>query len=86
MSTLEVVRRGTFTFPHESLSPEARDLISRCLTYDPKDRPSIEQVLQHPWLTGRPTSSPPISHSVPIVRKDLREAFNQGAEQMRVGS
>jgi serine/threonine protein kinase len=36
-------------FPTES-SPEARDLVIYMLNPDPDQRPSIQLVLQHPWL------------------------------------
>ena len=32
------------------LSPELRDLLKRLMTIDPKMRPSIKEVLVHPWL------------------------------------
>ena len=32
------------------LFAEVEDLIRTCLSLDPKDRPSYEQILQHPWL------------------------------------
>lgn len=31
-------------------SPELKDLISKCMTYDPKCRLSAEEALQHPWF------------------------------------
>lgn len=34
------------------LSEEVQSLIRLCLRYNPEDRPSIEQILQHPWLKG----------------------------------
>jgi serine/threonine protein kinase len=36
-------------FPTDS-SPEARDLVIYMLNPDPDQRPSIQLVLQHPWL------------------------------------
>ncbi|ESN95977.1 hypothetical protein HELRODRAFT_86213 [Helobdella robusta] len=35
------------------LSSEIRDLIEWCLTFDPVDRPSLEEILQHNWFTCR---------------------------------
>ena len=32
------------------LSPQCEDLILRCLEYRPAERPTLEQILQHPWL------------------------------------
>jgi len=33
------------------LSKEVKDLIYQCLAFRPEKRPSLETVLQHPWLT-----------------------------------
>jgi serine/threonine protein kinase len=33
-----------------SISPEARDFVSKCLLKDPDERPSTDEVLQHRWL------------------------------------
>ncbi|CAF4551048.1 unnamed protein product, partial [Rotaria magnacalcarata] len=32
------------------LSPELKNLIQRCLTQNPDRRPSLEAILEHPWL------------------------------------
>lgn len=34
------------------LSPEAVDLLNQLIRTEPSERPSIETVLQHPWITG----------------------------------
>lgn len=39
---------------YASLSSEARDLIEKCLVFDPFNRPSFEDVLNHVWL-AKPT-------------------------------
>lgn len=33
-----------------NVSQECQDLVKRCLTLDPWDRPCFEEILQHPWM------------------------------------
>lgn len=44
------IREGRYPFPGH-LSPAARSLIERLLTPDPSGRPSLEEVLGHPFFT-----------------------------------
>ncbi|XP_043229010.1 serine/threonine-protein kinase pim-1-like isoform X3 [Amphibalanus amphitrite] len=41
------------------VSAEVRDLIRRCLCIRPQDRPSLEEVMRHPWMEAQLSSSPP---------------------------
>ncbi|EYC22639.1 hypothetical protein Y032_0017g3470 [Ancylostoma ceylanicum] len=36
---------------YTSVSAEAKDLIARCLAFDPFSRCSLEEILKHPWVT-----------------------------------
>ncbi|KAM9752550.1 serine/threonine-protein kinase pim-2 isoform 2-T2 [Menidia menidia] len=45
------ILQATPTFPR-GLSPECRALIGWCLSYRPESRPSLEQLLAHPWMQG----------------------------------
>ncbi len=50
---IESVKDGVYdteSFPYNSLSNEAKDLIDRLLTYDPNDRITVEEALEHPWF------------------------------------
>lgn len=38
------------------LSHEAKDLIRKCLSIRPSDRPSLEDILVHPWMAPTPLS------------------------------
>lgn len=39
------------------ISPEAKDIVSRMLTPNPRWRVGIEDLQRHPWITGAPTRS-----------------------------
>lgn len=34
----------------DSVSKDAKDLVQKMLTVDPKCRPSVDTVLKHPWI------------------------------------
>jgi len=51
---MQNVQKGKFVFPEEEwgvISKEAKDLISKMLTYEPSKRISAKQVLLHPWFS-----------------------------------
>ncbi|KAM6948214.1 serine/threonine-protein kinase pim-2-like [Aplochiton taeniatus] len=41
--------KATLYFPR-GISRDCRHLIRRCLSVCPEDRPSLEQILEHPWM------------------------------------
>ncbi|XP_063039170.1 serine/threonine-protein kinase pim-1-like [Melospiza melodia melodia] len=43
--------RGRILFPRW-LSQECQDVIKRCLSMQPSDRPSLEELFCHPWVKG----------------------------------
>jgi len=49
------------------LSHECQDLIRRCLSVMPCDRPSLEDLLTHPWMTTKLDST--VSVGIPLHRR-----------------
>ncbi|KAI3639590.1 hypothetical protein MIR68_002284 [Amoeboaphelidium protococcarum] len=47
--TYKRITQVDIRFP-STVSPEARDLISKLLRHDPPDRIPLEEVLKHPWI------------------------------------
>ncbi|XP_036989538.2 aurora kinase A isoform X1 [Artibeus jamaicensis] len=57
--TYRRISRVEFTFP--DFVPEgARDLISKLLMHNPSQRPTLKEVLEHPWIAAN-SSKPPSS-------------------------
>mmetsp|Transcript_6795 Transcript_6795/g.12562 ORF Transcript_6795/g.12562 Transcript_6795/m.12562 type:complete len:585 (+) Transcript_6795:392-2146(+) len=53
------IRHGAYEFHREQwegISPEAKELVSRMLTVDPRKRITIDGVLEHPWMANAPRS------------------------------
>ncbi|XP_004484680.1 aurora kinase A [Dasypus novemcinctus] len=57
--TYNRISRVEFTFP-DFVTEGARDLISRLLKHNPSQRPTLKEVLEHPWITAN-SSKPPSS-------------------------
>lgn len=75
--TLERSAKGEYDMSGpewESISDEAKDLVSRMLCYDPSNRITAQEILLHPWITmamdeGKdvpPLPSASISDSMPL--------------------
>uniref|UniRef100_A0A8D2CLJ2 non-specific serine/threonine protein kinase n=1 Tax=Sciurus vulgaris TaxID=55149 RepID=A0A8D2CLJ2_SCIVU len=54
---LNLVMQASYDIPPH-VSPGARSLIQQLLTVDPRQRPTLEQVMGHPWLSQGEDSSP----------------------------
>eukprot|EP00457_Paulinella_chromatophora_P004007 gb/GEZN01004017.1/.p1 GENE.gb/GEZN01004017.1/~~gb/GEZN01004017.1/.p1 ORF type:complete len:324 (-),score=73.00 gb/GEZN01004017.1/:207-1178(-) len=56
----KLIKGGRYSFPEEywgGISKQAKDLVSRCLTVNPKERISPQGVLDHPWVKGEGSAS-----------------------------
>ncbi|GMS89073.1 hypothetical protein PENTCL1PPCAC_11248 [Pristionchus entomophagus] len=70
---------------YSPVSPEARDLISRCLHFDPFARCSINEMLSHPWLRrDRPSWTTLVTRldslSTPSSTSDNKENIDQNGD------
>lgn len=88
------VALGQYTFLSpwwDEISESAKDLVSRLLTVDPEKRYTIDEFLQHPWITKAankrlPTSSEVAEHmkassipSTPMHERGVRDVARSGA-------
>jgi len=46
----EILRANVTFDAEQQLSPDVCELISRCLSCEPSRRPSLSDILQHPWM------------------------------------
>ncbi|MBZ3884087.1 Sperm motility kinase 3 [Sciurus carolinensis] len=63
------IREGRYHIP-DRVPPQARSLIRSMLSMDPARRPTVEQVLQHPWLREGEEASPRQDGEPPPKRPD----------------
>uniref|UniRef100_A0A8C9RZ98 non-specific serine/threonine protein kinase n=1 Tax=Scleropages formosus TaxID=113540 RepID=A0A8C9RZ98_SCLFO len=79
----ESIQEGKYEFPEKDwahISDGAKDLISKLLVRDAKNRLSAAQVLEHPWVQGCASNSLPTSNLIQSSAKDLtRFAGKQNA-------
>ena len=55
-TTYKRIRMNNYTFPENvTITDQARDLIQRILNNDPSRRPTVDEILMHPWLCGEGT-------------------------------
>ncbi|KAK2960348.1 putative Cell cycle serine/threonine-protein kinase CDC5/MSD2 [Blattamonas nauphoetae] len=66
--TYHKIRHAIFSFPKErNWSPEIKDLIKRILVVNPEERLTIDDVLEHEWLTLEESSPSPASQLIPAT-------------------
>lgn len=70
----EKVARGEYTFLSpwwDEISKGAKDLVSHLLTVDPERRYTIDQFLNHPWITQSNAPTAP-AHDSPLLKPSNR--------------
>ena len=77
---IQRVREGNFEFtsPYwDDISDGAKDLIARCLSLAPEDRPTPTEALRHPWVANATAAAPEVAEapaSAPPRGADARAA------------
>jgi len=72
-------RNGMFTFDEEvwvTISPTAKDLITKLLTVDPSKRLTAEKCLAHPWFSTQ-QSIEPLSTTTENLKNNYRLQFRK---------
>jgi len=74
---MKKVREGQFNFDDriwQTISENCKSFIRALLTYNPEERPSAEQALQHPWITELATLQ--IDETLAMSALDNLSRFN----------
>ncbi|CDS12016.1 hypothetical protein LRAMOSA04212 [Lichtheimia ramosa] len=90
---MNAIMHADYTFDEQywsTISDEAKDFVSRCLTIDPAKRMTAREALEHPWLTAehtQPTS--PVDEArdlLPNVRGNFnaRRTFKRAVDMVRL--
>ncbi|KAL7416413.1 kinase-like domain-containing protein [Mrakia frigida] len=76
------IKDNQYEFPPEKeISPEARDLITEILTVDPRKRPTLQTILQHPFFLAGPFPS-----SLPSSAAESAPDFRHLSSQQSVAN
>lgn len=67
---------NNYSFPENvSISENARDIIARILNNDPSRRPTVDEILSHPWINNEgsiPRLLPPSTLACPPSQTYIR--------------
>ena len=82
-ATYKRIKSNVYTFPDNSVvSDEAKSLISSILVLDPSSRPSLDQILDHPFFNKNtiPRTLPLSTLAVPPTSNYLKQFEGYGAK------
>ena len=69
-------------FTTKRYSPEFLDFLCKCLKFSEADRPSIEQLQKHPWITSKTTKGPQVSVKELVhIGRQWRQAGSSSEQQ-----
>ncbi len=92
-TTYKRIKANAYTFPeHIIISEAAKDLVSRILNLDPTKRPTLDQVLEHRFMTGHsipkllPASTLACPPSASYVKQFLSTPLPASTEKPRLES
>ncbi|KAG9245609.1 serine/threonine protein kinase-like protein Kin1 [Calycina marina] len=57
------IKKGLVDYPHW-ISPECKNIISKMLLTDPKQRATLQEIMSHPWITKGYTT--PVENFLPV--------------------
>lgn len=76
-TTYKRIRMNSYSFPDTvPITDNARDLIQRILNNDPSRRPTVDEILQHPWISSEgtiPRTLPPSTLACPPSQTFIRQ-------------
>lgn len=69
--TVRQIEKAEFSIPDE-FSPELADLIRCILHPEPRDRPSADDILCHPWLEHKPEEDEEFDHPDDMLTEEIK--------------
>ena len=79
--TYEKIKRGVFSFPeHIKISENAKNLITKIFNLDPSRRPTLQQILAHPFLNNG-VGIPKFMHISSLAMKPNKAFMDQAVEE-----
>lgn len=79
--TYEKIKKGVYSFPeHIKISDNAKNLITKIFNLDPTKRPTLQQILAHPFLNNG-VGLPKYMHVSSLAMKPSKISMRQGSTE-----